>query len=312
MPLALKLVNLEQDHPTVDNGLLRLDRALASARQERITLLKLIHGYGSSGVGGQLRTEVWKVLDRYKRAGTIREFIPGEQFRVSDEAAWALTSYLVANAIILPLSGWLTELFVETPWSFHYFVNLETRARRSPLLQMCAHGAILLSLDGAAERYQNESRHMLAKGPPPITKDELDQRRYELTNLLDDFIGSISSEELTYVTGQLLTKSSELALLSGSQWLGAGKWLARRLQQFNPDLLIRLDGAVRSVVQDNDRAPMQSTVREVLDTVGGPLSEGYRNVAKPAHKPTKFNEPARPSDVSEVDRRRSAPTADAS
>jgi hypothetical protein len=212
----------------------------------------------------------------------------------------------------LRLHGWLTELFVETPWSFHYFVNLETRARRSPLLQMCAHGAILLSLDGAAERYQNESRHMLAKGPPPITKDELDQRRYELTNLLDDFIGSISSEELTYVTGQLLTKSSELALLSGSQWLGAGKWLARRLQQFNPDLLIRLDGAVRSVVQDNDRAPMQSTVREVLDTVGGPLSEGYRNVAKPAHKPTKFNEPARPSDVSEVDRRRSAPTADAS
>jgi hypothetical protein len=90
MPLALKLVNLEEDHPTVDNGLLRLDRALASARQERITLLKLIHGYGSSGVGGQLRTEVWKVLDRYKRAGTIREFIPGEQFRVSDESAWAL------------------------------------------------------------------------------------------------------------------------------------------------------------------------------------------------------------------------------
>jgi len=80
MPLALKLVNLEEDHPTVNQGLLRLDRALAAARQERTTLLKLIHGYGSSGAGGQLRIEVWKVLDRYKRAGTIREFIPGNSF----------------------------------------------------------------------------------------------------------------------------------------------------------------------------------------------------------------------------------------
>lgn len=87
---AIKVANLEENHPTVDQGLLRLDRALASARQERITLLKLIHGYGSSGAGGQLRFEVWKVLDRYKRAGTIREFIPGEQFRISDESSWTL------------------------------------------------------------------------------------------------------------------------------------------------------------------------------------------------------------------------------
>jgi hypothetical protein len=90
MSFSLKLVNLEENHPTVNQGLLRLDRALAAARHERVALLKLIHGYGSSGVGGQLRVEVWKVLDGYKRAGTIQEFIPGEQFRISDEKAWAL------------------------------------------------------------------------------------------------------------------------------------------------------------------------------------------------------------------------------
>src|SRR6266513_2170089 len=28
-----------------------------------------------------------------------------------DEAAWALTSYLVANAIILPMTGWLASMF---------------------------------------------------------------------------------------------------------------------------------------------------------------------------------------------------------
>src|SRR5262249_26620639 len=28
-----------------------------------------------------------------------------------DEATWALTSYLVANAIILPMTGWLASIF---------------------------------------------------------------------------------------------------------------------------------------------------------------------------------------------------------
>ena len=88
--MIIKLVNLEEDRPTVNQGLLRLERALTVARQDRVAMLKLVHGYGSSGVGGSLRVEVWKALDRYKRSGSIRDFIPGEQFRISDEATWAL------------------------------------------------------------------------------------------------------------------------------------------------------------------------------------------------------------------------------
>ncbi len=71
-------------------GLLRLDRAVVNARAEGIPLLKVIHGYGSSGVGGRLREEVWTALDRFKRNGLIADFIPGEDFRLSNEASWEL------------------------------------------------------------------------------------------------------------------------------------------------------------------------------------------------------------------------------
>ena len=37
--------------------------------------------------------------------------IAGSLSATIDESTWVLTSYLIANAIILPLSGWLTELF---------------------------------------------------------------------------------------------------------------------------------------------------------------------------------------------------------
>lgn len=85
-----KIINLEEGHPTVNVGLLRLERALADARASGTPLLKIIHGYGSSGVGGRLREETWKVLDRYQRNGMIEAFIPGEDFRQSNERTWAL------------------------------------------------------------------------------------------------------------------------------------------------------------------------------------------------------------------------------
>src|SRR6187397_1617817 len=37
--------------------------------------------------------------------------IAGNLSATIDEATWVLTSYLVANAIILPMTGWLTSFF---------------------------------------------------------------------------------------------------------------------------------------------------------------------------------------------------------
>src|ERR1700674_5232695 len=37
--------------------------------------------------------------------------IAGSLSATVDEATWALTSYLVANAVILPITGWLASVF---------------------------------------------------------------------------------------------------------------------------------------------------------------------------------------------------------
>ena len=36
--------------------------------------------------------------------------IAGNLGATNDESTWVLTSYLVANAIVLPITGWLTSL----------------------------------------------------------------------------------------------------------------------------------------------------------------------------------------------------------
>lgn len=84
------ILNLEDGRPTRHQAELRLAFELRKAREARFDVVKIIHGYGSSGVGGVLRYVVWNDLRRRKEAGEIRAFCPGENWRISNEIAWEI------------------------------------------------------------------------------------------------------------------------------------------------------------------------------------------------------------------------------
>jgi hypothetical protein len=89
-PAAIKIINLEDGMPKVEAARLRMQHELHTARQQGYAAVKVIHGYGSSGVGGALRIELQKELRRLAGAGHVRVVVAGEEWRVSDEAAWEL------------------------------------------------------------------------------------------------------------------------------------------------------------------------------------------------------------------------------
>jgi adenosylmethionine-8-amino-7-oxononanoate aminotransferase len=76
--------------PQVYEALQRMDRELALARQEKAKLMKLVHGYGSTGAGGDIRIAVQKRLLEMADNGQIRGCIFGENWSKSDETAWKL------------------------------------------------------------------------------------------------------------------------------------------------------------------------------------------------------------------------------
>jgi hypothetical protein len=86
----MKVVNLEEGMPQVEQARLRMEHELRSARLEGYTAVKLIHGYGSSGEGGALRSELQKELHFAVQRGSLRASIPGEDWRISDETTWKL------------------------------------------------------------------------------------------------------------------------------------------------------------------------------------------------------------------------------
>lgn len=172
--------------------------------------------------------------------------------------------------------GWIVELFVQTLASIQFFSDLEAADHRATTFQMIADGRILVSVDETAEHIQSDAVERLSKGPSPITDEEMLKRRYMLTDQLDDFIGATDPIELFYIAEPLVIGTSELALLSKSRWLASGKWLSRHLEVSDSTLSARLAETTKAVLVHGEKSPLEVVVREILERVGGPFSEGYR------------------------------------
>lgn len=78
----LREVNLELGMPRADAAIRRLTFEIAHSRAQGVSVLKIIHGYGSSGTGGRIRREARAYLRRLEGRGEISGFIPGETFTI--------------------------------------------------------------------------------------------------------------------------------------------------------------------------------------------------------------------------------------
>jgi hypothetical protein len=176
--------------------------------------------------------------------------------------------------------GWPAELLVHTEESWHAFVNREVLTRRSPLMWICANGTLLFDHDGIGARLSTHAKSLAADGPPPVPANDIEDRRYALTDLLDDLAGCTHPGERLFICTELATRTAELALALANTWTGGGKWLARRLDATAPELSARLHNAVRQALHDQI-APLVTTIDEVLDQAGGRLWAGYHRSGAP-------------------------------
>ena len=71
--------------PSVDDAIKRTTYNIKNAGARGVAVVKLIHGYGSTGKGGAIRLEVRKYLERIMKSGQIKYYITGEDFSIFDE-----------------------------------------------------------------------------------------------------------------------------------------------------------------------------------------------------------------------------------
>src|SRR3954467_15322540 len=87
---AARTYKAEADFPTVDEARRLVAEEIRRAKREGMRVLKIIHGYGSSGKGGALCVGLRKSFKLRKKEGVIRDFVAGEDFSIFNATVLAM------------------------------------------------------------------------------------------------------------------------------------------------------------------------------------------------------------------------------
>ena len=75
--IKVKEVNLERGSPTVSQAISKMVNELATAKGGGYKSIILIHGYGSSGIGGAIKPAVISKLKEPMLAGVVKSYVNG-------------------------------------------------------------------------------------------------------------------------------------------------------------------------------------------------------------------------------------------
>ena len=83
---VIRVFNVEADRPTLDEARRLVIEEIKKAKRDRVRILKVIHGYGSSGKGGRLCVGLRKSFGLRKKEGVIKDFVAGPDFTIFNQA----------------------------------------------------------------------------------------------------------------------------------------------------------------------------------------------------------------------------------
>jgi predicted nucleotidyltransferase len=174
------------------------------------------------------------------------------------------------------IEGRVVEFFVHTAAGLAELFTADAASRRGVMQSMYASGVVLADAHGHAERTQARAVADLLAGPPALEQETIETKRYGLTDLLADLGDSHDRIERLAVASAILSSAADLLCDYHRAWVGTGKWMPRRLLEADEERGMALLDGHRRLCESDDQALFADTVAQILDLVGGPLSEGYR------------------------------------
>jgi hypothetical protein len=87
---VIKTFNVEAGRPILDEARRLVIEEIKQAKREGVKVLKVIHGYGSSGKGGALCVGLRKSFGLRKKECVIKDFVVGEDFSIFNDTVLAL------------------------------------------------------------------------------------------------------------------------------------------------------------------------------------------------------------------------------
>lgn len=90
-------LNLKENSPSVSEALAILDINFEIYKNSGVKVVKIIHGYGSHGVGGAICLELRRYLRQLKNQNKIKDYLYGDEWDISNEKCFQILTNLSAH-----------------------------------------------------------------------------------------------------------------------------------------------------------------------------------------------------------------------
>ena len=81
----IKTINIKYDFPPSDVAVFDLWKEIVMSKKEGYKVIKVIHGYGSHGKGGEIKRAIHEFLLNEKKNKLIVEYVKGEEWSSNNE-----------------------------------------------------------------------------------------------------------------------------------------------------------------------------------------------------------------------------------
>ncbi len=170
--------------------------------------------------------------------------------------------------------GWPIEVFVHNIHTCREFFQNDVRRARPSLPRMVAEGQIIRDGEFLAGII-DEAKSILQKGPDEWTKEEIEIKRYFITDTLDDLIGSNNKAEEIFIANELAGQLHEFVLRVNKRWIGKSKWAVRELRRFDPVFTEQFTSSFEIFYRTGDKELVVQLAERILEESGGRLFDGF-------------------------------------
>jgi hypothetical protein len=173
--------------------------------------------------------------------------------------------------------GWPVEAFIHDPETLRYFFNhVDKHLGRATLAEMIAEGYEIPAATPLTTQMKDLAAAALREGPPALTEDDLTDRRYHISEILDDMREPRNRAELTASATLLYNELADFYFRTRLGWTGSGKNLVKRMKRADAGFAKKFGEAFDEVFTSGHAARVIALAEEMLAPHGGLLFEGYK------------------------------------
>ena len=171
---------------------------------------------------------------------------------------------------------WPVEAFVHDPQTLAYFFHKVDKPSGVPSLPtMVSEGIEIPQSSEFSRAIKASADSVLAEGPLPWARTDIDSSRYAITGLVDDLREPRSRAEQFATATALYAALSNHFLRKRGVWSAKDKTIPRQLRKVDSSFSEKFAASFNALLERGESAQVIALAEQVLASDGGWLFEGY-------------------------------------